>query len=687
MQNQPVGAATQDVSGSSARYRLPLLSLILVSAISMATTTPPGTDIAHRTDTADKVSISQTAQPTLPATELKRLRNIYREADRALEKKDIKRFNALQQQLTDYPLYPYLEYRRIRRDLSGLTEKQFNQFSKKYSETPLPARLRSGWLSHLAGKKRWKLFLKHFPAGSRSVTQRCLRLQALHKTGNSRQAYQETADLWTVGQSQPSACNKPFNRWIRAGHLDEQRAFSRFLLALNKGEVGLARYVTRYIDDKKLKGITKNALNLQKKPANLATVRLSDQQPGYSSLITATLKRLARTDIELALKLWFRFKPTLKLDEQQLAGIEQRLGLRLLQNYDTRSPHWLKQLDPGFKNARLLEWRLRYELSRQNWPRVEQLLNKLPATEQSKDRWHYWRARTLEHNGGKSRAVEIFSELSEKRSFYGFLSADRLGLDYSLNNRSAPADLVQLEKITSLPGMLRARELHYHRQLTSARREWHRTTRNFSNEQHYQAAILARRWGWYSQAIMSAINARMWDDLRIRFPAAYSRSISSSSERFSIDPPWVFAVARQESAFNASVRSPAGATGLMQLMPATAKQTARSIQLRYRNREQLKDPSTNIQLGSAYLSQLLNKHKGNRVWATAAYNAGPHRVKRWLKERGSLPVDLWIETIPYRETRQYVQNVLAYTVIYSDLLGQPKQFLKKQEATALPLIN
>ncbi len=240
-------------------------------------------------------------------------------------------------------------------------------------------------------------------------------------------------------------------------------------------------------------------------------------------------------------------------------------------------------------------------------------------------------------------------------------------------------------QLSTHPGLIRARELSIHNQLLDARREWWRAGQTFTKAQHHAAANLAQQWNLPNLSIRAAISAGQWNNLSLRFPTPHNNTIDENAKRYTIDKQWVYAVARQESAFAADVRSRAGAVGLMQLMPATAKQTARSINIKYRGSFQLKHPSYNVRLGSAYLAQMLKRFNNNRVHATAAYNAGPHRVKRWLKQRGQLPIDIWIETIPFDETRHYVQNVLSYAVIYSDILGKPLEFLAANESTQLKL--
>ncbi|OMH38732.1 transglycosylase SLT domain-containing protein [Motiliproteus sp. MSK22-1] len=704
MQHQPQGVirlvsavSPKQIFGSLTRWRhkplqqglLIILGLIqpCIGSSALAKTSEVKASVSSLSEIAPAAPKPDFNTTAISPQKLRQLRSDYKKARKAITTRNTKQLQILMPALVDYPLYPYLHYSQITSDLSKLNQKNYNDFMESYKDTPLPSRLESKWLSYLAKRKRWNNFLDNYPANTSSTSRQCQRLWALHQTGKKKLAYSQVLPLWKVGRSQPKSCDKIFRNWIKAGHLKEQDAWQRFWLVLENGNRSLARYVGDLIKDSAHRRMVTTAINLHKDPVKLAKLKLPSKTPGYTQLVVTSLKRLVWKDPEQALQLWQKLEPTLTLNTEQKLKLRQRLGLSMLKKYHPRSGYWLKQLDPKIEDPKLIEWGLRFHLSNQDWEAVEKLIAQLSPEDKDKGRWRYWLGRAMESNGSKPKAIGIFTELSRERSFYGFLAADRIGQTYSLNNSSQPVDQKVISQLSKLPALNRARELFHHDQLLDARREWWKLSRQFSADQHIQSAHIARRWGWYTQAIRATIYARHWDDLRLRFPAPYSQSISTNAQRFSIDIPWIFAVTRQESAFAADVRSPAGAVGLMQLMPATAKQTAKSINLRYKGSHQLKNPSTNIQLGSAYLSKMLERHQGNRVHATAAYNAGPHRVKGWLEKRGALPVDLWIESIPFDETRQYVQNVLSYSVIYSDLLGQPKQFLTPVEASKLPPIN
>ncbi|RYZ79379.1 MAG: lytic murein transglycosylase, partial [Moraxellaceae bacterium] len=238
-----------------------------------------------------------------------------------------------------------------------------------------------------------------------------------------------------------------------------------------------------------------------------------------------------------------------------------------------------------------------------------------------------------------------------------------------------------LNKVESDPGIQRAREFYLLGNLASASREWTFTTNHLPTTQEMVAAgRIADRWGWYRQAIQTMQDSDYWDELSVRFPIPFNEHVKAAVRQTSIDPHFVYAIAKQESAFNTDAKSPVGAMGLMQLMPTTAKSTAKKAGLLYRPQDLL-TADKNIVLGSHYLEELLGAFSGNRILAAAAYNAGPGRVKQWLnKDDNKLPYDVWIETIPYKETRLYVQNILSFAVVYAYRTGSSQPFITPQEA-------
>jgi soluble lytic murein transglycosylase len=265
------------------------------------------------------------------------------------------------------------------------------------------------------------------------------------------------------------------------------------------------------------------------------------------------------------------------------------------------------------------------------------------------------------------------------------MAAQMLGTPYQLNHNPLLQTEADKAALAQLPAFVRIKELLALERYYDARSEWNLAISTLTPDQIHTAAHLARDWGWYDQGIRGAISSQRWNDMQLRFPNPLPHLFEQHARNRAIDPAWAVAIARQESAFWMQARSHAGALGLMQLMPATARATAKRHNIPLKSLSLLSEPDTNIQLGTAYLSQMAERFDGNLAYASAAYNAGPSRVSQWLEARGELPLDIWIETIPFDETRNYVQNVLAFRVIYERLAERPVTLFSPQEFGMLAL--
>jgi soluble lytic murein transglycosylase len=315
------------------------------------------------------------------------------------------------------------------------------------------------------------------------------------------------------------------------------------------------------------------------------------------------------------------------------------------------------------------EWRIRVCLRQGDWAGVLYWLDRLPPAERDSTRWRYWRGRALDVLERGEEARLAYQRIAGQRDYHGFLAADRLGLAYAI--ASAPLEIppTELEALLAgSPGLQRARELYILGREPEAEAEWRQAIQAFDPTALQQAALLAHRWEWRYQAIVTIARAGHWDDLELRFPLAYREGVMANARARALDPAWVYAVIRQESSFRPDARSPVGALGLMQLMPATGRQIARELR-DAADPPDLLQPETNIRYGVHYLQQISQRLQDNPVLATAAYNAGPNKVAQWLPAGAPVPADVWAETIPYRETRAYVQRVMEYAAVYRHLLG------------------
>jgi soluble lytic murein transglycosylase len=590
-------------------------------------------------------------------------------------------------ELRDYPLFPYLEYRQLSNRLADASSEQLQAFIDANATTPLAGRLLFAWARHSGARSDWNAFNQAWSQIQRPDTRlQCFHARYLLDSKQTEQAWNAARTLWTVGHSQPDECDPIFSAWLESKDFTQEDALKRHLAALAQGRTGLATYAARFIKDERLKQQADLARSLYDNPAQLLRKPelLPPDNRDAAAILVLAVNRLARQNLEQAIDLWVQQRERLQLDAEQYRSVSARLGVLLAKRFPSVNESRFTALDPDFALADLTGWRIRLALAEQRWAQALELLKRLPADEQSSDRWRYWMAVVLERLGrpvGKS----ILRELASERSFYGFMAAQLLGTPYQLNHSPLQQHAEAKAALAKQPAFIRIRELLALERYHDARSEWNLAIGRMQPDEIHAAAHLAQEWGWYDQAIRGAISSQRWNDMQLRFPNPMPELFQQHAQNRSIDPAWAVAIARQESAFWMQARSRAGALGLMQLMPATARATARRHSISLPDLALLSDPDTNIQLGTAYLSEMAERFNGNLAYASAAYNAGPSRVNQWLNARGELPLDIWIETIPFDETRNYVQNVLSFRVIYERLAERPVTLFSPQEFNMLAL--
>ncbi|SHE50413.1 soluble lytic murein transglycosylase [Microbulbifer donghaiensis] len=612
-----------------------------------------------------------------------------RAARTAIAHNDQRTLQALKTELQDYPLQPYIDYWAISKKLSRLPYDEIDQFLADNRDTAIGDWMRVRVLRELGSRKRFQAYLKYYePDKITRDALRCYYADALSHHGSKDEAYRLVEELWLVGNSQAEECDPVFARWMKEGGLTQSLAWRRHQLALQSGHLDLATYIAGKMDAPHLQ-MAELLRAVHKNPELLLNYsRFISDKPEYRDIVVHGLHRLARQDATSAEQAWRRYQASYLFSDQEREEILRDLALQFARQDNLAAVRQLVK-DQEIADERTIEWLARQSLREMDWEQLAFWIDRLPEEQQQRDRWLYWKARSLEEVYGKGRAdaaVHLYRKAAEERSYYGFLAADTLGQNYSFVDRPAPVTPMQVEQMAKRPAMLRARELQAIGELYHARREWDYATAGLSHDELLTAGKLASSWGWYHKSIQSVLAADYLDDLELRFPLAFADIVADVSKRMgdktALDPYLIYAVARQESHFSHDARSHAGALGLMQLLPSTARATARRAGVHYRRSWDLLSPSTNIALGSFYLNTLLSRFDNNRFLAAAAYNAGPTRVASWLKEsKNQLPFDVWIETIPFSETRHYVQNVLAYSVIYAYRSGTKASLLNENEAS------
>jgi len=626
------------------------------------------------------------AQPTpnKADTELASHRFHYQKAKAALAKKDSKTFKEHMSKLGDYPLRQYLEFAQLRNRFAEMPLKDIDTFLETYPDSFLASRMRSNLLLFLASREKWKDYSRYYVAEENSsLDLYCYALHARIKAGD-KTVFDEVTPLWDVGKSQPKPCDPLFTAWRSAGYQTQDLVWSRFNKAMMQDETSFARYLSTLLTTLKPKATL--YLQVQSNPKLISQrQRFQDQDLPTQQIIAYGIKKLSRTAPREALQQWQMYEAQQLFPEDLMLDTKLTIVKRLIRNGETAEAQSLLSYSHMLRQEDVLDELLRETLAEGDWQRMAEGLLLLDEQARQNERWRYWAARTQEvlqrPLEGYPTPEVIYREVAKNRSFYGFLSADKLQQSYALVDESTAIDDPFRDEVAHLPAMQRAYELWLTGNLTEARAEWLHASRRMSDKQLAAAGQLARDWGWYSTGIQTMINGNLWNELTVRFPLAYQEEITRIAQDTRLEPTFIYAIARQESAFDAEARSPVGAMGLMQLMPQTALSTAKKSGIKHASAQDLLKAEHNMRLGGLYLNQLMQTFKGNRILATAAYNAGPSRVNRWLSEQGKeKPVDVWIETIPFKETRQYVQNVLCFSVIYGYRLGQPTTFLSEAEA-------
>jgi soluble lytic murein transglycosylase len=604
-------------------------------------------------------------------------------AEENLKSGNLVAYAELKQRLQNYPLFPYLEFQELRKRVNTLKDDEFKVALQNLSGTPLHRLLLRDWLQNLAKKQDWERYLRFASPGG-TVIQQCRRLHAMITTGHRQSAYQEVPAIWLHGHSRPEACDSVFQAWIKSGNLTDELVWQRIELAMEANQIRLARYLKRFLPETEQEWVDR-WVNMHQDPSNPASL-LAENHPYRDAIITHVIRKMARLNAKNAYQAWDEIHARSTFTDQQHLSVARTLAAYWMHEDDgTRVYQKLAKLMPEHlrTDSRLFDKQLQVALLDNDWELIMQTIKSLPPAKRSDEPWRYWHARALSQSGQYEEALNMYESLAQARSYYGFLAADRLGVNFNFLHQTLPANEIQIEQVAKLPGLIRARELLALERTLEARREWNLALAEKSTPELMGAAKLAEHWNWPSQSILTLARIGYWNDLKLRFPLDHRQEVDQQAKAHGLDSAWIYAILRQESAFMSDARSHAGALGLMQLMPRTAKEVATRNQIEAFKINDLFQPNVNIKLGSTYLKQIFYQMRESPVLATAAYNAGPSRVKNWLPKQAQ-PMDVWIETIPFRETRKYLKRVLAYTLIYAYRMGKtperlPENWLKPIE--------
>ena len=597
------------------------------------------------------------ALPAMAALDLAALQD-------AARTRQIPQLEAMTRAANGQLLEMYPRYHLLTAQIDTLSETEANDFLSRYASTPLAERFRSDWLKELGRRKGWSLFLSEFPRlESPDIDLRCLNGQALLAQGR-QEAILSLRSLWFSGSPRPESCTPVFDALFASGRLKEEDVWQRIRLTLAESRLELAtalagRLGASAINHKTLTRITQSP----DKHAIDSSTRANRELAIYA------IARIARTDPDKAAR---QIEAQGNWPQTDLRAAWQMTALAAARKHHPKASDWF-ELAGDDLGAEARSWAIRAALRQQDWSRALTRIDAL--TDRNDITWRYWRARALSELGRSQEANAQWIAIADGHEYYNLLAREELGAIAEPPNIQYRPNDDEVRSVSSLPGIQRAFALLEGGWRTEAIREWAWALRGLPDQRLLAAAELARRQGWYDRAIFASERTRGLHDFSTRFLAPYHDVVEPQAARTGLEPAWVYGLMRQESRFVNTARSSVGASGLMQLMPATAQWVAKKLGWKKLEPNAVNDIETNVTLGTTYLQHIWQQLGYSEVLATAGYNAGPGRARQWQSDT-PLDATIYIETIPFTETRDYVKKVMANAVHYTHVFRATPRPLK-----------
>lgn len=590
----------------------------------------------------------------------------------AIEAAERGEFDAAQYgDLVRHPLYAWIEYASLRRNIDSVASAQAQAFLSRYDGQASAEAFREIWIAQTARREDWAALLAAWkPAVARNAQLRCAELQARQALGrDDAQWIGDVQALWRgTGQPLPANCDPVFEALAAKGGLPPELRWERIDKAaaewqpavmraaargLSTGDAALANDYAAFIEAVDPRALNWPKTDRSRRMASYGLARLAKSEPLAGE---AQLPQYAQA---------FGFT------DEDRGRVLYQAALWTVASYEPESARRLDAVPEPQYDERLHEWRAREAMSRSDWPAALAAIRRMGEKQRGDSRWQYFEGRLSELTGDTATARRLYREAANKAEFHGFLAADRIGASYTLCPWLPGDNDAQRKAVAGDPAIVRATALYRIDRRGWATREWDDALSRFDDTQRRLAVEVAQSHGWFDRAVFALGKTPRGEarpeELRLytlRFPLHHDRAIRREARHNRLDPAWVAAEIRAESVFDPRARSAANAMGLMQMLPGTGATVARTLGLEWNGADSLDDPDTSITLGSAYLRQLLDKYGGQPYQAIAGYNAGPTPLQRWQSQRPGMDPDFWIETISYKETRDYVARVLAFSVLY-----------------------
>ncbi len=604
-------------------------------------------------------------------------------AREAIAKGQSTRFEQAANQIAaDHLLAPYIAWWRL-----GDTREEpdrLRAFAKKFPDTPLSNRAHKRLIASLYTQQQWASVLldaRNLNGGNHG-SDREIECMVLHARAMQHDyaAIQEAKSRFTTTLAQTDPCEALYTHLYSQGHINEDAVASRLRLALSEGKTGLAHRLNAWLPE----GQHMEATALRESEISTTTlIETPASARGQREAALYALHQKAKQDPAAAAHLWANVGTQYSETERRYGW--GQIAVEAARRHDPMADIWFRYMGGAFSDLQH-EWRVRSLLRSQRWPEIYATLQAMPPRLQEEPVWRYWKARALQAMNAHASAQQIFAPLSQEFNYYGRLAEE--ALPQRLQSRAialplADSELRFAETHTGLKRALLLRKLDLNE---DALAEWNWALRDMNDRQLLAAAELARQSRWYDRAISTAEQTREAHSIDLRYITPYRDLAEAFAREQNLDVAWVYGLMRQESRFIEYARSRVGAGGLMQIMPGTARWIGKQIGANSKTVKRVGQPETNIRFGTWYLKKLYSGLDQSAVLATAAYNAGPGRARKW-QSNTTLEGAIYVETIPFLETRQYVKKVLANAMFYAERLGGPQTSLKDRLSVIPPRSN
>ena len=600
----------------------------------------------------------------------------------AVEKDQLSQVPALRQQVGDVTLAIYADYwvaeRAVQKAPSVFDVPEATAFLAKYPDSYAAEKLKASWVlaAFDAGAFNKIRDIGEFEWLNKQV--RCAKLEARHMTGQ-RASEAEALNEFFPGQ----ACWSMLQQFVADGVVsrDEMVALMQDAIERNHTQTA-ARLAALTFDPKTL--VKYQAM--MKAPSQWVR-GFKGKAVGDNAVIVAIgLQRMARDNLtktgEYVAKSWRK-----RLPETALGWVWSQLAFRAALNLMPQADQWYRLAGDSRLSETNHPWRVRMALRQPNidWLWVQTAIDRMPPQMQQEADWQYWRARALAATGQVDQARVIYEDISDQYNFYGQLALEELGRQIVAPAAPAAVSQQELQAARDNPHLQQGVALFRLGLRVEAVPQWNFALRHMDDRELFAAAEFAREQGIYDRVVNTSERTQDEVDFSQRFVAPFKSEVVAQAQSINLDPAWVYGLIRQESRFIMDARSVVGASGLMQLMPATAKYVAKKIGMTDFRPSRVNEFDINTKLGTNYLLMVLNDLDGSQVLASAGYNAGPGRPAKWRSTLGH-PVEgaIFAETIPFNETRDYVKSVLSNATYYEATFSGQPQSLKARLGRITP---